>query len=279
MGGGMSRSYLVPPLVRILVFAVVVSLALCACAGGMTADGGDASFDDSSLTGTVPGDDAPPGDDAAGPSSDGSTGPAPDGGARPPPEGGPQSPMGPPFDAGEGGVCNMPLTSGDLVIDELMIESVAGTGDYGQWIEVRSTLGCAVDLRGLHGECPSGKKVATFDVTEDLWIPAFGTFLVVDSSDPAINHDLPGTLVVWSGGPGDVLRRKGTTITIESGGVLVDTVTYPAFKLLVGVSVSFPSDCPDSVRSDWTEWQTSTFSWFPGFFGTPNAANDDVSCP
>jgi hypothetical protein len=273
----MSRSRLVPPLAPILVFAVVVSLASFACAGGMTADGGDASVDDSSLTGVVPGDDAPPGDDAL--SSFDASSASEDGGVHPSSDGATHSPPGPPFDAGEGGVCSKPLASGDLVIDELMIESVAGTGDYGQWLEVRSTLGCALDLRGLHGECPRGKKVATFDVTEDLWIPAFGTFLVADSSDPAINHDLPGTLIVWSGGPGDVLRKKGTTITIESGGVLVDTVTYPAFTLVVGVSVSFPSDCPDDVRSDWTNWQTSTFSWFPAFFGTPNAANDDVSCP
>src|SRR5579862_3425062 len=34
----------------------------------------------------------------------------------------------PPFDTSDGGVCTQALGAGDLVIDELMIESVAGSG-------------------------------------------------------------------------------------------------------------------------------------------------------
>jgi len=101
----------------------------------------------------------------------------------------------PPFDAGPGGICDEPLAPGDLMIDELMIKSVAGTGDHGQWLEVQSTLDCAIDLVGLHGEAPRGAKVAAFDVTGDLWLPARGTFVIADSTDPAINHYLPGTVV------------------------------------------------------------------------------------
>ena len=259
----------------LLTISVLVALIPSACAGGQTATG--SSSDDASPAGFVPGDDSASADDAAS-ATDDALSSADDAGLRAHADGAGRGTDGPPFDAGEGGVCNKPLAAGDLVVDELMIESVAGTGDYGQWLEVRSTLGCALDLRGLHGECPNGKKVATFDVTADLWVPALGTFLVADSSDPAIDHDLPGTLVVWAGGPGDVLRKKGTTITLESGGVLIDALTYPALALTVGASVSFPSDCADSDRSDWTKWQTSTFSWFPAFFGTPNAPNDDVLC-
>ncbi len=184
----------------------------------------------------------------------------------------------PPFDAGPGGVCPGPLAPGDLVIDELMIESLAGTGDYGEWLEARSTLGCALDLRGLHGECPRGAKVATFDVTGDLWLPPGGTFVIADSGNAAIDHDLPGPLVVWSGQPGDVLRNKGTTITLRLNDAVIDTVTYPVLPLTVGASLAFPGDCDPALRSDWTRWQTSTASWFPGFLGTPNAPNDDVRC-
>ena len=185
----------------------------------------------------------------------------------------------PPFDAGEGGVCTQALVPGDLVIDELMIESVAGTGDHGEWLEAQSTLDCALDLRGLHGEAPTGNKIRIFDVAEDLWIPALGTFLVADSNNAAINHDLPGALIVWSGQPGDVLRNKGGTITLQFGGTIIDSVTYPSMTLTVGASLAFPSDCMPSQRSDWSSWQPSASAWFPGFFGTPNAANDDVQCP
>jgi hypothetical protein len=182
--------------------------------------------------------------------------------------------QGPPI-----GACPQPLAPGDLMIDELMIESVAGAGDYGEWLEVKSNVDCLADLRGLHGECPRGAKVATFDVASDVWLPPRGTFVVADSSDPAINHDLPGVVIAWFGQPGDVLRNKGTTITLSLSASLLDTVTYPALSLAVGNSVAFPSDCDPSLRSDFTNWLPSNASWFPGFLGTPNAPNADVVCP
>ena len=185
----------------------------------------------------------------------------------------------PASDAGPEGSCTVPLAPGDLIIDELMIESVAGAGDYGEWLEVASTLPCAVDLRGLHGECANGAKVRTVDVTSDIWIPPQGTFLIADSINRALNHDLPGTLLAWEGQPGDALRNKGATVSLRMQDTLVDSVTYPALKLSVGAAVAFPSDCPAARRSDWSAWQTSNESWFPGFFGTPNAPNLDVACP
>lgn len=188
-------------------------------------------------------------------------------------------PPGPPFDAGPDGVCSQPLAAGDLVIDELLIESVAGTGDHGEWLEVRSNLPCAVDLRGLHGECPRGARVATFDVADDLWVPANGTFVVADSVSPPINHDLPAPVVAWRDNLGDVLRNKGATVTLTMADVVIDSLTYPALSLTVGASLAFPADCDPSTRSDFTHWQTSIASWFPGFKGTPNAPNTDVSCP
>jgi hypothetical protein len=183
------------------------------------------------------------------------------------------------FDPTPDGGCAGPLAPGDLIIDELMIESVAGAGDYGEWLEVQSTLPCTVDLRGLHGECANGAKIRTVDVTSDIWIPAQGTFVIADSINRALNHDLPGTLLAWDGQPGDALRNKGATVSLRMQDTLVDSVTYPALKLSVGASVAFPADCPATRRSDWSAWQTSTASWFPSFFGTPNAPNLDVVCP
>ena len=187
-----------------------------------------------------------------------------------------------PIDAGgaaPSGACASPLSRGDLTIDEIMIESVAGAGDDGEWFEVASTLDCAANLNGLHGECPRGGKVATFDVAGDTWLAPHGTFVVADSPDPAINHRLPGLVLVWLGHPGDVLRNQGATITLSRGGTLVDTVTYPSLRPAVGASVAFPDGCDAALRSDFTHWKRSTASWFPGFLGTPNAPNLDVECP
>jgi hypothetical protein len=217
-------------------------------------------------------DDAP--DPEAGPEASGDDAPS-DGSTNPPPD--------PAIDAGAplpDGACLSPLGPGDLMVDELMIESVAGSGDDGEWLEVASTLDCVANLRGLHGECPRGSKVASFDVTVDLWLPAKGTFVVADSADPAINHSLPGALVAWLGHTGDILRNQGTTVTLTAGGSVVDSLTYPSLALTVGTSYAFPSGCDPSSRGDFTRWQASTASWFPGFHGTPNGPNTDVApCP
>ncbi|MGH7439267.1 MAG: hypothetical protein ACRENE_26575 [Polyangiaceae bacterium] len=180
---------------------------------------------------------------------------------------------------GDDAGCTAIIGPGDLVIDELLIESVIGAGDHGEWFEVRSSLPCAVNLRGLHGDCPHGAKAATFDVAGDLWIPPGGTFVVADSVSPALNHDVPLPVIAWQGNVGDVLRNKGTTLTLSLAGNVIDTLTYPALPLTVGTSLEFPSDCDPSTRADFTKWQPSQSSWFPGFLGTPNAPNTDVSCP
>ncbi|MGO9712880.1 MAG: hypothetical protein ACLQBL_28725 [Polyangiaceae bacterium] len=202
-----------------------------------------------------------------------------DGSATSDDDGADDAPSGPPFDAGEGGLCTAPLAPGNLTIVELMIESTSGTGDHGEWVEVASTLSCALDLNGLQGECPSGAKVNAFAIQSDVWIPPLGTFLIADSTDPAVNHSLPGVVIPWSGGQGDVLRNEGATVTLLFGDTIIDSITYPDLKLTVGASTSFPSDCTRSLRPDWSAWQTSTASWFPAFRGTPNGPNVDVHCP
>ena len=188
------------------------------------------------------------------------------------------APTGPPFDAGDAGICAKAPSSQSLMIVELMIESTPGTGDHGEWLEVASTLECAIDLKGLRGECPTGAKVNTFAIDDDVWIPALGTFVVADSTDPAVNHDLPGLVIPWAGEPGDVLRNEGATVTLLLGNTIIDSVTYPNLKLTPGDSIAFPSDCARSLRPEWSMWRNSTASWFPAFTGTPNAPNSDVHC-
>jgi hypothetical protein len=177
------------------------------------------------------------------------------------------------------GACAGPPGAGELVVDELMIESVAGTGDYGEWLELRSTLACAADLRGLHGESANGAKIRSFDVSDDLWLPPGGTLVVADSADPTLNHDLPGLVVSWTGQPGDVLRNAGGTVTLRLDDVVVDTVTWPKYGGAIGTSLEFPADCDPATRSDLGRWKPASASWFPAFRGTPNAPNDDVPCP
>ncbi len=272
----------------LLAATLLATVAGGACSGHITSPAADrppaaASDDSSAYGGTIAPSGSGAGDDTSSPSP---ASPAPvdpvdssAGDDAPATPAAAVGPSGPPFDAGPDGVCSQQLGAGDLAIDELLIESVAGAGDHGEWLEVESRLSCAISLRGLHGECPRGAKVATFDVADDLWIPAGGTFVVADSVSPAINHDVPSAVIAWRGNLGDVLRNKGATVTLTRAGVVIDTLTYPELPLTVGASLAFPSDCDPSLRSDFGRWQTSVTSWFPGFRGSPNAPNTDVTCP
>ena len=256
---------------------------LAACATGTPDPGGSPPGDDAAQGPSLVSDDAPIGDEVSAapvwPGADAAASPPPAPGAVAPVVFDAGAPDAGPFGPAPDGGCVAALGPGALIIDELMIESVAGSGDYGEWIEVRSTADCALDLGGLHGDCPVGMKLHTFDITGEVWLLPRGTFLVADSADPVINHDLPGPLVTWAGEPGDVLRNLGGTVTLSRGDQVIDTLTFPSLRPKIGATVAFPSDCPLARRSDWSAWRTSTASWFPGFRGTPNAPNDDVGCP
>jgi len=175
-------------------------------------------------------------------------------------------------------LCPTPLAAGDLAIVELMIQSATGTGDRGEWIEVQSTRDCPLDLRGLHVESPRGTSNDTLDVTSSMILPPRGIFLIANSTDSILNHDLPAPLLVWDGSPSDVLKNDGDTITITSGTTPVESLTYPSLTLYPGTSISFPADCAPSDRATWGRWSYSTKAYSGAFDGTPNAANTDVTC-
>jgi hypothetical protein len=179
-----------------------------------------------------------------------------------------------------GAACPGRLGPGDLVIDELMIASQAGSGDHGEWVEVASTRTCALSLKGLFAEVPHGKGMTLASITTDVWLPPHGFFLIADSANPADNHSLPGVIVTWgTGTSAEILKNSGDTITLYTATAIVDALTYPmSAKLVDGASMAFPSDCDPSLRVAFGNWQPSLASWTPGFFGTPAAPNTDVSC-
>ncbi len=281
----MRRSSPLPLLLTLALLALLTLLALVvcsACTPRLDPSSSPSAADDAGALASELGDDGgwgDDGDDASSPAWDSGPPVGVDAIAPLPPGDGGSPDALQPVDAGVDGQCTQSVGAGDLLIDELMIESVDGAGDDGEWLEVASMAGCAVNLRGLHGECPVGSKVHTFDVVDDTWLLPGGTFIIADSQDPAVNHDLPGLVLAWSGHPGDVLRNLGGTVTLSDGDVLVVSLTWPSLKPMVGATVELPADCPVEDADDFGAWQTATTSWFPGFLGTPNAPNTDVQCP
>lgn len=174
--------------------------------------------------------------------------------------------------------CQGALAAGDLAVSEILISSRAGSNDDGEWVEVRSTRTCWLNVKGLSIESPRGTLAPNaVTVDEDFEVAPKGTFVVAGSADPAKNHGLPGKVFAWAAL--DILKNDGDTVALKANGVVVDTVTYPAFSNLEpGRSLAFPADCPATVRSDWTRWSLTFDVYTAGFKGTPNAANGDVAC-
>jgi len=177
-------------------------------------------------------------------------------------------------------VCPGAVGAGDFKIVEIMIASASGTGDKGEWVELQSTRSCTLNAKGLVITSPRGASSDTATVSGDLFVPAYGTFIVANTTNASLNHGLGSRVVAFTGEPADVLKNDGDTITVTNGGVTVDTLTYPKFaNLVAGSSVSFPWDCAWSDRSDWSRWSYSFKTYGGGAYkGTPNDDNYDVAC-
>jgi hypothetical protein len=216
-------------------------------------------------------------------------------GARPstgPKDGGPRVDGG----LGDGGTtlpkvyCAGALAPGDLAVVELMITSRAGSGDDGEWVEMKSTRDCWLKLKGLVIESPRGTLPAnTVTISEDFELAPGGSFIVADSADPAKNNGVAAGGKVFSWEATDVLKNDGDTIVLKTSAVapvmapnnwvVIDTLTYPSFSNLEpGRTLAFPDDCAWAVRSDWARWSLTFDEWKPGKKGTPNTTNDDVAC-
>jgi hypothetical protein len=174
-------------------------------------------------------------------------------------------------------MCSGSIAAGDLAIVELMISSESGT-DQGEWVEVLNMRTCTLNIGGITISSPRG-SIAPNSVTvpSGALLAPGATFVVADSSSSTANHNLPGMLFSWNAS--NVLENDSDTVTItSSSNVIIDSITYPEGTSSTAVSVSFPSDCPALDRSTWERWSFSFNVWTPGFEGTPNAPNDDVSC-
>jgi hypothetical protein len=170
------------------------------------------------------------------------------------------------------------INAGDLQIVELMIASRAGSGDDGEWVEIKNTRDCTVSLKGITIESPRGLAAADQVViaTDDRILPG-RTFVVADSADATKNHGITGK--VYAFGVGDVLKNDGDTVRILAGTTVLDTVTYPRVANLgTATSLTFPSDCKAADRTNFARWSLSFDSWAAGYKGTPNLVNDDVTC-
>ena len=197
------------------------------------------------------------------------------GGTAGPVEGGADAgPTGPVY-------CTGPLAAGDVRVVELMIKSQAASFDDGEWIELQSARDCILKLGGVVVESPwatdAGSGIDSVTLPMGFELQPNGIFVVADTGNTTYNH---GIKPVFSLTTIDALDDDGDKITVRSGTTVLDAFTYPKFtNLPVARSVSFPSNCAWSQRSDWPHWSYTFNVYATGFKGTPNGDNSDVACP
>jgi len=177
--------------------------------------------------------------------------------------------------------CTGPLAAGDVRVVELMIKSQTASFDDGEWIELQSARDCILKLGGVVIESPwgtdAGSGIDSVTLPQGFELQPNAIFVVADTDDTTYNHDIKP---VFSFDTIDSLDDTGDKITVRSGQTILDAFTYPNFtNLPTARSVSFPSDCAWSQRSDWPHWSYTFNVYATGFKGTPNTDNTDVMCP
>ncbi len=176
-------------------------------------------------------------------------------------------------------LCAGPIQAGDLRIVEILVDSIAGTGDKGEWIEIENARSCTVNLDGVRVSSP---RVATAAdeaiISGTTLLPPGERFIVASSTSGAVNGGLPGLVVAFAGNGSDFLDGYQDLIMVQAGQTLVDLFTYDLIGLSIGTPYAFPEMCAESLRKTVSSWKVSRHAWSPGKFGTPNAPNDDVAC-
>jgi hypothetical protein len=264
--------------------ALCCALCLVGCARGGAEDdagqpGTDASFDAGRAdagrdSGPPPGLDA--GTRDAGGGTDAGTGDA----GTAPDAGTPDAGMDAGTDAGGGGDCAP--SSDNMMITEIMVASQSGSGDLGEWFEVRNLGSCPIDLSGLVIESPTaGGTPVTHTVSGGL-LTAGGYFLFAQSGDPAENHGLSPDYAYGSGTSGVVFNNGGDELILSLGGTEIDRVAWGSTDYTPGaarqLTRGFSGDNFGLNGSGWCD-ATELYSEAGGssFRGTPGARN--TLCP
>lgn len=241
-----------------------LALALAGCASG----GGDDAGSD--MDAGPPGVDSGPGMDAGPPMTD--AGP-PDTDAGPPMDAGPPFDAGPfdagpPFDAGD-----CAADSAAITISEVMISSQSGSGDFGEWFELKNEASCTVSLAGLEIQSGAGSHTIASGI-----LTAGGYFVLSRSGDAMENHELQTDYVY---GSSISLSNGGGALSILNGGTEIARVTWGSTDYLRGASRQLSRSAPESTSLGGGNWCNSSavYSMAAGgpFLGTPGMQN--VECP
>ena len=171
-----------------------------------------------------------------------------------------------------------PPVAGQVVITEIMPDPVAVSDASGEWFEVHNRGAAAVNLFGciVRGAAATGDR---FTINSNVVI-APGGYATFAST----GLDSPGFVPTYSWTITNFLANTSDTVTIECGGVPIDTVAYDdgtTFPRIPGSSMTFgpPSMIDAASNDDGARWCLARSTYGAGDRGTPGAANDRCAWP
>lgn len=172
-----------------------------------------------------------------------------------------------------------PDAAGQLVISEIMIDSIRTPEEPHEWFEVYNPSGAVTyDLRGLNVEDGSQTPSMTFDIDVELLVSPGGRLVFGRDGDQAANggvavdFDYPDTYAL--GNSGDTVR-----IVNPLNDAVIDEVVYDALWDAEGAALSLDPDLHDAASNDlqssWCDATTPFGDELPQDYGTPGAGNPD----
>jgi len=170
-----------------------------------------------------------------------------------------------------------------VLITEVMVASVSGSRDRGEWFELHNPGDCEAVLNGLTISSPTSSGTLRTHTIVDLRIPARGFVTLGQSLNPAEHH---GAGLDYAYGTGSrsteiVFSNSSDSLRIASGDTTIDEVSWTGSGFTYSKSRQYPSESSPADRATWGNWCDSTmiFSMEGGtFYGTPGAPND-ARCP
>jgi hypothetical protein len=163
----------------------------------------------------------------------------------------------------------------NILISEVMIASITGSGDKGEWFEIHNVGNCIVDLAGLQIVSPTGSGAEKVHAIVAGTIDPDGYFVLALSGNASDNHGLKYDYVYENSALDDVvLNNSADWIELRAGGLAIDRVSWPSSGFAYGATKYFPSNLDPGLNDDWSKWlvSTSSYSSMGGtFLGTPGA--------
>ncbi len=162
-----------------------------------------------------------------------------------------------------------PVGAGDLVITEVMADTVEIPDQAGEWVELVNVTSVPIDLRGLELADEGSDSHVIAGPVPVLAAPGEQVVLA-RNADPAVN----GGLDADYGYDGMVLGNSEDEIVLLAGGIVVDRIAYSAGFVVAGASTSLRPEAMDAVANDDPgSWCHAAQEYAPGNAGSPGAAN------